>query len=109
MDRVFQNAANMSEFVSGRHGTCGELATLAALHVTRPDDWPMTPASLERIAAWAIAHGASNPSGAETPATIRAFLDAFDVRHSEHAPSELPRLLLDLAGIHPIIVEYSNA
>lgn len=110
MERVFANAGNLSEFVSGRHGTCGELATLAALHVVRPHDWPLSAASLERIAQWEIGKGlASNPSGAEAPHAIEAFLDSINVAYSVADSSQLVAILDELAGIHPVIVEYANA
>jgi hypothetical protein len=107
--RTFKNAANMSEFVSGRHGTCQELATLAALHVVRPDDYPMNAAALETILAWQRAHDPRIPAdGTSYMSDAAAYLDSLGVRYSLHAPAELHDLLQRWAGLRPIIVEVTN-
>lgn len=108
--RLLATAGNLSEFITGRHGDCGELATLAALHVVRPDAYALDGASLERVNRWAIAnHRADNPDGAETMSGVGDYLASVGLHFTVEAPEQLRALLAEWAGLKAIIVEYANA
>lgn len=112
---LLPNFRTLSEFGS-YHGDCGELATLAALHPLDPASWPLTLAFLDQMVADELRQGLADPSlsGGQNIPAIDTYLTRRGIAHTTvgYAAFNLDVLHSDLkanAGVHPVIVEWSNA
>lgn len=111
---VLPGFATLSEFVAGLNGDCGPTATLAALHLVDPARWPLSPAGLKALDSDEIANGFAEANGAQNIPSLAGYLDRVGVRHTTYGYDTctvdlVHATLKALAGVKPIIVEWSNA
>lgn len=113
MRRILPNFESLTEF--GRYnGDCGEDATLFALHAMSPAAWPLAVATLDALTATEIAEGYAAANGAQNIPSMDTYLTALGVPHvtrgyNQFSFAELHTDLQQLAGVHPIIIEFSQA
>lgn len=113
MRRILPNFESLTEF--GRYnGDCGEDATLFALHAMSPAAWPLSVATLDALTATEIAEGYAAANGAQNVPSMDTYLSALGVPHvtrgyNTFTLAQLHTDLQQLAGVHPVIIEFSQA
>lgn len=114
MKRILPLFESLSEFVAGLNGDCGPDAALFALHAMAPNTYPLTAGALAAIDHAEIVGGYAAANGAQNVPSMDAYLASIGVPHvtrgyNSFALAQLHTDLQQLAGIHPIIIEFSQA
>lgn len=111
--KLLPHSAALSEF-QGYTGDCGEDAELAALHVLRPDQFPLDAAHLNAIVQRMIHAGKAGSKGEEPLSSIAWDLTFLGIKYDYYPYAEpfgvdWRNLLRANAGERPIIVQLARA